>query len=432
MRIKFIYPNDPQINIIQLRLFWYPLISFPVLAAYTPEEHHIEIIDEIFEPINFDEPVDLVGITAMTYMAPRAYEIADAFRQRGVPVVVGGIHVSSMREEAKQHADAVVIGEAELLWEQVLEDAANNSLKPFYRAQSPFDVSRYRRPRYELLETYFQPGKQYHPYGYNSLNVIEMSRGCPFDCDFCTVTNYFGSNYRSRPVEDVVRDMRYLKLHFKDRFFNINDDNLLGNRPHFVELLKRLCKINIQWAGQVSSNVAKDDEVMKLMAESGCQTLFVGLESICEESLKSINKKMNRVKEYDRFMEQCQKFNIRVVVSIIFGLDGDREDSFKNTVDFVNRYKGLLTPSYTILTPFPGSRLYERLKAENRIIDFDWRHYDLGHVVIQPKNMSPKVLKEGLLWAMSQFEPYRMNAEEVSKERRKLTMSKRDVSVKNF
>lgn len=390
-------------------------------------DHHIEIIDEIFEPVNFDEPVDLVGITAMTYMAPRAYEIADEFRQRGVPVVMGGIHVSSVPEEASQHADAVVIGEAEIVWKQVLEDAANKSLKPFYRAESSFDVSRYRRPRYELLEKYFQPGKQYHPYGYNSLNVIEMSRGCPFDCDFCTVTNYFGSNYRSRPVEDVVRDMRYLKLHFKDRFFNINDDNLLGNRPHFLELLKRLCKLNIQWAGQVSSNVAKDAQVMKLMAESGCQTLFVGLESISEESLKSINKKMNRVKEYDRFMEQCIKFNIRVVVSIIFGLDGDSEDSFRDTVEFVNRYKGLLTPSYTILTPFPGSRLYERLKAENRIIDFDWRHYDLGHVVIQPKNMSPQVLKEGLLWAMSQFEPYRMNAEEVSKERRKLTMSKRDV-----
>lgn len=403
------------------------MISFPVLAAYTPGEHHIEIIDEIFEPVNFDEPVDLVGITAMTYMAPRAYEIADAFRQRGVPVVMGGIHVSSLPEEAKQHADAVVIGEAETVWEQVLEDAANHSLKPFYRAQSPFDMSRYRRPRYELLEKYFQAGKQYHPHGYNSLNVIEMSRGCPFDCDFCTVTNYFGSNYRSRPVEDVVRDMRYLKLHFKDRFFNINDDNLLGNRPHFLELLKRLCKINIQWAGQVSSNVAKDDEVMKLMAESGCQTLFVGLESISEESLKSINKKMNRVKEYDRFMEQCIKFNIRVVVSIIFGLDGDDEDSFKNTVEFVNRYKGLLTPSYTILTPFPGSRLHERLKAENRIIDFDWRHYDLGHVVIQPKNMSAKVLKEGLLWAMSQFDPYRMTPEEVSKERMRLSTSKQAI-----
>lgn len=427
MRIKFIYPNDPQVNIIQVRLFWYPLISFPVLAAYTPAEHQVDIIDEVFEPVNFDEPVDLVGITAMTYMAPRAYEIADAFRQRGVPVVMGGIHVSSLPREAIRHADAVVIGEAETVWKQVLEDVGNNSLKPFYRAGSQFDMRQYRRPWYELLEKYFQPGKRYHPYGYNSLNVMEMSRGCPFDCDFCAVTNYFGSNYRSRPVEDVVRDMRYLKLHFKDRFFNINDDNLLGNRPHFLELLKHLCKLNIQWAGQVSSNVARDDEVMKLMAESGCQTLFVGLESICEESLKSINKKMNRVKEYDRFMEQCIKFDIRVVVSIIFGLDGDEEDSFKNTVEFVNRYKGLLTPSYTLLTPFPGSRLYERLKAENRIIDFDWRHYDLGHAVIQPKNMSPEVLKEGLLWAMSRFDPYRMTPEEVSKERMRLSTTKQSV-----
>jgi len=217
-------------------------------------------------------------------------------------------------------------------------------------------------------------------------------------------------------LDDVIQYMRDLKLLYKDRFFNFNDDNLFGNRPYFIDLLKRMCKLNIQWAGQVSSNVAKDETVMKLMAESGCNTLFVGLESISNESLKSINKKMNKTEEYHFFMEQCEKLGIRVVISIIFGLDGDDESSFRKTVDFVNQYKWL-TPSYTILTPFPGSRMYERLKTENRIIDFDWRHYDLGHVVIQPKQMSPGTLKEGFHWAQSQFETYLMSVEDVSKER---------------
>lgn len=419
-----IYPNDPAVNIIQVRPFWYPLISYPVLAAYTPDEHEIEIIDEVFEAVDYDEPVDLVALTAMTYMAPRAYEIADAFRQRGVPVVMGGIHVSSLSLEANRHADAVVIGEAELTWQQVLEDVKNNTLKPYYKADAPLDMTQYRRPWYELLEKYFQPGKQYHPYGYNSLNVMEISRGCPFDCDFCAVTDYFGADYRSRPVEAVSEDMRYLKLRFKDRFMNFNDDNLYGNRPHFIRLLKGMLKLNIQWAGQISLNVGRDDEAMKLIAESGCQTLFVGLESLSDESLQSINKKVNRVHDYHFFVEQCIKYKIRVAVSIIFGLDGDDENSFKTTVEFVSRYPDVLTPSYTILTPFPGSRLYERLNTENRIIDRDWRHYDLGHVVIQPKRMSPQTLKDGLLWAMEQFEPYRMNKDQVGRLRMKTSTSK--------
>jgi radical SAM superfamily enzyme YgiQ (UPF0313 family) len=284
-------------------------------------------------------------------------------------------------------------------------------------------MTQYRRPRYELLEKYFQPGKRFHPYGYNSLNIMEISRGCPFDCDFCAVTNFYGADYRSRPVEAVSEDMHYLKLRFKERFMNFNDDNLYGNRPHFIRLLKGMLKLNIQWAGQISLNVGRDDEVMKLIADSGCQTLFVGLESLSDESLQSINKKVNRVHDYHFFIEQCIKYKIRVVVSIIFGLDGDDENSFKTTVEFVNRYPDVLTPSYTILTPFPGSRLFERMNAENRIIDRDWRNYDLGHVVIQPKRMSPQTLEDGRFWAMQQFEPYRMNKDQVDQLRMKTAAS---------
>lgn len=420
MRIRMIYPNDPTVNIYQLRLFWYPLITFPVLAAYTPEEHDVEIIDEVFEAVDFDAPADLAVLTGMTYMAPRAYEIADAFRARGVKTVMGGIHASALPEEALDHVDAVVIGEGEMVWPQILKDAACGALKKIYRGHGPFDMKQYRRPRYELLQKYFTPGKQYHPYGYNSLNVMEISRGCPFNCDFCSVTNYWGAEYRSRPIRDVIQDMRHLKLLFRDRFFNLNDDNLLGNRAYFLELMENIRKLNIRWAGQISVNAAKDAEILKRMSESGCDTVFIGLESLSSDSLLSVNKTVNKTDEYRFIMEQFTGYNLRVVASIIFGLDGDDPSVFEKTVEFINEYP-VLTPSYTLLTPFPGSRLYDRLTAQGRISDFNWRHYDLGHVVIHPLKMSQEQLKTGFLWAMEQFETYKMNAQQVGNERMKLT-----------
>ena len=374
------------------KIFKFPPHSLLAVAALTPKDIEVEIIDENIEELDFDKKADLVGITTMTASAPRAYEIADEFRKRGMPVVIGGIHATALPEEAAEHADAVVIGEAEGCWENLLEDfkkKGKEGLSKFYRNSEFPDPSKIPIPRRELLE-----GK-----GYLLSRFLQISRGCPFNCSFCSVSRFFGKRYRFRPIKDVIEELKgMIGKSLRTRFVGFLDDNIVGNVSYAKKLFRALIPYKVLWAGQSSINIAHDDELLELAAKSGCKGLFIGFESISEKSLGEANKLQNKISFYEKAVKKIHQFGIFIEGAFIFGFDHDDKNIFRRTVKFIERVK-LDAVQFTILTPLPGTKLYEKLERERRILDRDWSNYDFTHVVFRPKLMSPEELTEGLRWA---------------------------------
>lgn len=368
--------------------FRMPTLGLLKVAAATPEEWSVRIVDEKVEPLDLDQPVDLVGITAMTPAANRAYEIADAFRARGVKVVMGGIHASMLPEEALPHCDAVVVGEAEGQWHGLLSDFLQGTMKAIYRQEMFPGLSGMRDADWSLYD-----GKGYLP-----MHCVETSRGCPHGCDFCSVTNYFGGRYRTRPVEDVEREVRSLRP-FEGRFILKNvvffvDDNIIGNRTHARELLTRMIPYRLKWLGQASTTIARDDELLDLCRKSGCMGLLIGFETLSKEKLANVRKGFNRPENYIDVINKIHDFGLGVSGAFVFGLDGDDIGVFDRTYDFVQKAK-LESPYFSILTPYPGTRMFSRLQVEERIIDRDWSKYNTNYVVYRPVGMTPDELFDG-------------------------------------
>jgi radical SAM superfamily enzyme YgiQ (UPF0313 family) len=355
-----------------------PGLGIYVLAALTPPDIDLTVVDENHRRIDFNADYDLVGITAMTPAATRAYAIADRFRRRGTPVVLGGFHPSLMPDEAIAHADAVVIGEAEEVWPRLLADLAANRMQRFYRRDAPPDLAGTPVPRRDLMQrsAYFVP------------NTVETGRGCPFRCNFCSVTTLFGHRFRFRPVAEVVSEVKSLpgKLMF------IVDDNCVGSLAHARELFAGLIPCGKRWVGQASLNLARDTKLLKLAARSGCIGFFVGFESVSERSLKEAGKFHNDVKRYIDDVQRIRDHGIAVHGAFIFGFDGDDEGVFDRTIDFVRR-SHVDSASFSTLTPFPGTPVFSRLEAEGRLLTRDWSRY--GGAVFQPKLMSVEALKQG-------------------------------------
>ncbi len=370
------------------RVFKTPPHNLLVIAALTPKDIEIEIIDENIEKIDFDKKVDLVGITTMTASSPRAYEIADRFREKGIPVVLGGIHATALPEESTQHADAVVIGEAEGSWEKLLQDlreGGKEALAKFYQNPQRPDPSKIPIPERGLVENK----------GYLLSRFLQLSRGCPFDCHFCSVSKFFGKKYRFRPVKKVIEEIKgMIGKSLGTRFLGFLDDNIVGNIAYARELFKALIPYNLLWIGQSSINIARHEDVLELAAASGCKGLFIGFESISEASLGEINKSHNKIKFYEKAIKKIHQFGIAIEGAFIFGFDHDDKSIFRKTVKFIEKVK-LDVIQFTILTPLPGTKLHEKLEKEGRIIDRDWSNYDLAHAVFQPKLMTPQELKEG-------------------------------------
>jgi len=362
-----------------------PPLSLATIAALTPDDVEVDIVDENVQPVNFNNRADIVGISAMTPLAPRAYEIADEFRHRGVPVVLGGVHPSLLPDEAIQHADAVLIGEAEAVWGDVISDFQNRGLKRFYRCDKP-PLENLPVPRRDL----FNRGD------YFTLNTIQATRGCPYNCDFCAVSRLYGHAYRYRPVEDVARDVSS----FKGKFMSFLDDNIFGNPRYAKELFKAIAQYGMKWTSQAS--LTKDEELLKLAGESGCMSLFVGFESISTAGLEEIHKKHNMMVDYREAVTLAHDYGIGIFGGFILGLDSDTPDVFKQTLDFVNDI-GVDCAQFTLLTPYPGTKLYEKLEKEGRIFDRNWSHYDCAHVVFEPKQMTADELQQGFYWAFDQF-----------------------------
>lgn len=382
MRISLIIPRWPKDSFWDVIAFKFPLLSTSLLAGLTPSRHEISIIDESISEIDFDQKVDLVAITAITPLAPRGYEIADQFRQRGKKVVIGGIHASWLPEEAKNHSDGVAIGEADETWAEILEDAEAGRLKPFYRQKERTDLSRLPIPRRSIL-----PRK-----GYLFHNLIQTTRGCPYDCEFCSVTALHGRTYRMRPVSDVEKEIQSLERSKAYIFFV--DDNIVGNLSYARELLTMLSHYRLRWVSQGPIHIAENEEILSLMAKAGCHGLFIGFESLREENLDMMGKRINRVEMYEKGIQRLHDAGIGVYGSFVFGYDYDDVSVFDEFLKFAdrNRIEGAFLP---ILTPFPGTRIYQRLKQEGRLLTENWSKYDMATVVFQPKRMTVEELQEG-------------------------------------
>lgn len=375
-----------------MRSFWFARLTLPTVAALTPPDVDVTIADENVEPIDYDEPVDLVGLTAMTMHAPGAYRLAESFRARGVPVVMGGIHASLLPEEAKQHVDSVVVGEAEGIWPQVVEDAKRGELKPFYRAEGHPDLSNLPHPRLDLLKAE----------AYDRVACVQTARGCPFQCDYCSVSRFFGRTYRTRPLDEVVSEVEDLG----ERFIAFVDDNIAGDPRYAKELFERLIPLKVKWGSQASITIAQDPELVKLAVKSGCYSLFVGIESLDQQNLVDVHKRVNKVGQYERALKTFRDHGITVVASFIFGLDHDDEGVFERTVRFCERNQ-IELPVFFILTPIPGTPIYHRMEAEGRLICRDWERYDGMHVVYRPRLMSPETLQQGFQWACQEAYSWR-------------------------
>ena len=362
-------------------------LSLPVVAALTPSDWQIVVCDSRVETIDYDQEVDLVGITAFTAEITNTYAIADNFRKRGVPVVLGGVHVSALPEEALEHADVVLIGEAEGVWDGLLRDLEAGKLQRIYRADTFCDMQGMKLPMRNLLSRKM----------YVSFHTIQATRGCPFDCDYCAVTDFFGSTFRMRPVMDVVGEIRTFDTH--DFFFV--DDNLCGNPDYAKELFRALIPLRKNWGGQTSITFARDNELLELYAKSGGRYAFIGFETLSEENLIKVNKKWNEVNAYGEAVRKIHDAGINIVGSFILGLDEDDISVFKRIFEFIMEHQ-IDAAQFHILTPFPGTRLFAALEAEGRIFDWDWNKYNTCEVVFKPKKMTVKELQDGYYWIYRQ------------------------------
>lgn len=407
MKLKLIIPGWAETSIWKNLIFRFPYLSVTTLAALTPRDWEIKIEDENISPVNFDDNVELVGITALTPLAPRAYEIASEFRKRGVKVVIGGFHATWLPDEAIRYADSVVIGEAEGVWQRVLEDFRNNNLQPFYKSSERLDFQGIPPARRELLDRK----------GYFFINTMQTTRGCPFNCEFCSVTAFYGHSYRPRPLEEVEMELKTISG--GANFLFIVDDNIVGNPSHAKKLFKLLKTYPFKWLSQCSITFAEDPELLKLAKDSGCYGMFIGFESLSQDALDKLNKRFNRAEKYAELIKRIHDYGIGIQGSFIFGYDWDNKNTFDQVLEFVEKTR-LDSTLFTILTPFPGTKVFERMKQEGRLLTTDWRLYDMAHAVFRPKHMEPEELEENFLRINREFHSVSSMFKRLSAMRRSL------------
>lgn len=384
MRIKLI---SPHMNLrpvdSEFKRLMAPSLALLTVAALTPGRHKISLDDENTGPVVLDDSPDLVGISVNVETSGRAYHIADRYRERKIPVVMGGIHASANPEEALAHCDAVCIGAAEQVWEQIIEDAGQGTLKERYQGQSDSGAIERPCPRWDLIDR--------SKYLYS--NIICTSAGCPFRCDFCyNSAGYMPHRIRNRSVESVREEI----LHLGTRHVMFIDDNFIGNPAWTAEFLKVLKPMNLIWNAAVSANIVEYPELLDGMAESGCQSLFIGFESINGDSLRSVGKFQNSVDKYQKLIAGLHQRAIMINASLVLGLDSDGPDVFAETCRWLVESR-ISTITAHILTPYPGTALFRRYDAEGRIVDYDWSHYDTAHVVFRPLNMTAEELYSGYI-----------------------------------
>jgi radical SAM superfamily enzyme YgiQ (UPF0313 family) len=391
MRLLLIAPKWPDKSLWGQISFRFPYLALTTLAALTSDNWEISIVDENVEALDFSDLPDLAAISIMTPLSKRGYEIADRYREKGVPVVLGGIHPSMMKDESKTHADAVAIGEAEAVWPQILSDFKRSDLKSFYKAPDFWRLERLPIPKRDLLNRQ----------AYFFVNTIQTTRGCPFNCSFCSVTSLYGGTYRVRPIEDVINELGHMERGFV--FFV--DDNIVGKPSYAKELFAALTPLHIKWFSQTSLSIVKDRELLDMAQRSGCRGLFIGFESLSQESLNAMGKSKLRVNDFKEAINMIHGHNIGIQGSFIFGMDQDDQSIFSDVLRFIEKTH-IEAVLFSILTPFPGTKIRANLLRENRIFDNDWEKYDMNHVVFKPHKMTPRQLQEGFSWAYKRLYGY--------------------------
>ena len=385
MKIKLIQPAMlPRPMDTKLKTRMSPSLALLTIANLTPKEHEVIIENENVEKIDFNEPVDLVAITVTVDGMNRAVEISKEFQNRGVTVIAGGIHITADPEGTVNSFDAICVGMAERVWTKILKDKENNSLMKIYYDMENIAGKEIVSPDYNIID------KSKYLY----TNIISTSRGCPFQCDFCynSCKNVL-KTYINRPVDDVIKDINALKT----KHIMFIDDNFIGNPKLTKELLKEIKPRKLKWNAAVTSNIVDMPELLDEMKEAGCQSLFIGFESINSKSLESVHKVQNSVNRYEKLVDEVHKRGIMINASFVFGLDEDDGSIFKSTLDWIVKNK-IETVTSHILTPYPGTKLYSSITAENRIVDFNLSNYNTAHVVYKPKNMTAEELYNGYLW----------------------------------
>jgi radical SAM superfamily enzyme YgiQ (UPF0313 family) len=390
IRVKFISPavedNAP-----------IPNLSLATVAALTPPEMQISFTDDLITPIDLDgdlNDVDLVGITCSTKTASRTYKIAQAYRERGVPVVLGGIHPTAVPEEAIEHSDSVVMGEAEKSWPRLVEDFQRGNLERMYRQEEFSPPDQIHHPRQDI----------YNPKNYFPLDLLQATRGCPYLCDFCSVRKFFGGTYRCRPLNNIIDEIRSLR----HKVIMFADDNIVGHSRYTRNLLNALVPLRKRWIGQASLAGLEDEDMIRLMAKSGCIGLLIGFESISEENIKLSRKHQNRPDAYQNIIHNLHRHGIAIWASFLFGFDHDDIGIFERTVRFAIEAK-LFSVVFAILTPYPGTALYDRLKEEGRLTDERWwllENQEAHAPHFYPRGMTRAELREGWEWAWREYYSY--------------------------
>ncbi len=363
-----------------------PSLALLTLMRLTPKEHEVVIVNENIESIDFNCEADLVGISITLDVLPRACSIADEFRKRGVAVVAGGIHVTCSPEDCLRYFDAICIGTAERIWARLVEDVLKNNLQKVYHDMDNFRGNEIASPMYGNLD------KSKYLY----TNVISTSRGCPNRCDFCynSSQNRF---YVQRPIADVVHDIKSLET----RHVLFIDDNFIGVPSYTSELLCEIQVLNLKWSAAVTTRILDYPDLLDLMAETGCQSLFIGFESINNTALQGVNKD-NQFEKYEKLVQAIHSRGIMINASMVFGLDGDGPDVFAATLDWLEKNR-IETLTSHILTPYPGTTLYRRMEESGRITDHNLSKYNTAHVVFKPQGMTAEELYNGYLWMYREF-----------------------------
>ncbi len=385
-----------------LKAYCTPSLSLLTIAALTPGDIRVSYIDEDFEEIDFDGGYDIVGISAMTQQAPKAYQIASEFRKRNVYVVIGGIHASVLPDEALQHADTVMVGEAEETWPAFLEDFRNNRAKRVYTGSSLVDITKSPVPRYDLLrgKGYFRDASRFY-----NMVPLQATRGCPHDCEFCLVSKIYGKRIRKKKIEQIKKEVLSIKANTPNKVLLFADDNLFVDNKYAKELVMALKELRIRWWAQTDIAFGDDEELLSMAYDGGCLIVLIGFESIHPKNLAEMNRtkwKYKQLVKYWKNIERIQSHGIQVFGSFIFGLDNDSPDVFRAVVEFME--ENHITGQLTIATPLPGSRLEERLKSENRLLPEygQWERCTFFDVLFDPKLMSKKELEDGFIWAYQQ------------------------------
>jgi radical SAM superfamily enzyme YgiQ (UPF0313 family) len=366
MRIKIICPTlfDPNNHLVKLRRTSSPPLSILYLAGLTPPEHDVQLVDEVVQSLDFEEPVDLVGITSATVAVRRAYQIADEFRRRNVKVVMGGIHATSLPNEALAHVDTVVMGEGDEIWPTVLKDAQQGSLRRTYQGTPRESLEKLPFPRFDLVDK----SKYVRlPFRKTTICPVQTARGCPHHCDFCSVSVFWGRKVRFRPVEDIVAEIRYSQA---DTIF-FTDDNFLAHPRRTRELVEALTPLNIRYICQFDTLAYREPELIRAIARSGCFLAFVGFESLKTRILADVNKPFNNPSQYSELIRLLHKNGINIYASFMIGFEHDDFDTARTTADFLIDQKVSLA-SFFRLAPYAGTPLYDRLNQDGFLVDKTW------------------------------------------------------------